>query len=119
MKPLRASDHVSEKDYVDHAQYATYFSDNSNEATWNNVEGLSLSPYYFDIYTKLTFLGNNVKAEAKGWVPLPLQAWFWIPLVAFMILTAFCLEMALYYSNLFDGKSFISGWAFSFIADVA
>lgn len=111
---MRASTHVSEKDYVDDAQYATYPSGNNNEAVWNNIEGLTLSCYCFDICTKSAFLGSNANAEkiADGWIPLPLRIWFWIPLVAFMVLTAIGLEVALYYSNKFDGNSFISTWIF-------
>jgi hypothetical protein len=103
---VRASTDVSQKDYVDHAQYATYPSGNNVEAAWNNVEGLSLSHYYFGIRANSTFLGSNANAGkiAEGWVPLPLRAWFWIPLVVFMVLTAIGLEMALAYSNKVDGR---------------
>lgn len=38
---------------------------------------------------------NAVKL-AKGWVPVPLRAYFWIPLVISMILLAIGLEIALH-----------------------
>jgi hypothetical protein len=40
---------------------------------------------------------------AKGWVPVPLRSWFWIPLVTFMVLLAMGLELALYFSNKNEG----------------
>jgi len=44
---------------------------------------------------------------AKGWVPIPLRAWFWIPLVIMMFLLVIGLEIALHKSNV------NSGWASS------
>lgn len=57
-------------------------------------------------YTQLAFLGTDIKGHkiVKGWVPIPLRAWFWIPLVAFMVLTSIGLEIALYHSKKYDGN---------------
>jgi hypothetical protein len=71
---------------ADDAQYATYHS-NVNEEGWNNVHGAH----------------KQAVKLAKGWVPVPLRAWFWIPLVTFMILLAIGLEIAVRYSNQYDG----------------
>jgi len=35
----------------------------------------------------------------RGWTPLPLQTYFWVPLVTFMALLAIGLEIALHFSN--------------------
>jgi hypothetical protein len=85
--PARASAHASEKGSVDHAPYVTYPTGNGSEAAWTNVEGRN----------------TNAEKFAQGWVPLPLRAWFWIPFMAFMILTAIGLEIALFYSNQLTG----------------
>lgn len=50
---------------------------------------------------------------ANGWVPEPLHAWFWIPLVTFMTLSAIGLEIALHDSNV------NSGWATFYSMNVA
>lgn len=106
--PPGPSVHILDKDDAYHSQYATYPS-GDKEAAWNNVEGLSHVHFHINIHTKWAILGTDVKAHqfAKGWVPMPLRAWFWIPLVIFMILTAVGLEIALYYSKKLEGKSFI------------
>jgi hypothetical protein len=41
---------------------------------------------------------------ARGWTPVPLRLWFWIPLVTFMILLALGLEIALHFSNKQQGR---------------
>jgi len=52
--------------------------------------------------------GADKRAKlAKGWVPIPLRAWFWIPLVIMMFLLVIGLEIALHKSNV------NSGWASS------
>jgi hypothetical protein len=48
---------------------------------------------------------RNHTRLANGWVPEPLHAWFWIPLVTFMILSAIGLEIALHDSNVNSGGS--------------
>ena len=50
-------------------------------------------------------LAGNHARLAQGWLPEPLRARFWIPLVAFMILSAIGLEIALHYCNLNLGGS--------------
>jgi hypothetical protein len=78
---------------------------------------LFLAPTHFDTCAKSSiYLGTYAKVNkiAKGWVPLPLRAWFWIPLVAFMVLTAVGLEIALAYSRKNDGKLHQVGSLFIF-----
>jgi len=62
---------------------------NANEEGWNGIH-----------------TANKQGAKlVKGWVPIPLRLWFWIPLVTVMILLAIGLEIALHRSNV------NSGWA--------
>jgi hypothetical protein len=61
-------------------------------------------PYRCNGIAKSGFPGIDVREHgAKGWVPVPLRSWFWIPLVTFMVLLAMGLELALYFSNKNEG----------------
>ena len=90
---------------VDNAPFITYGPD-ANEEGWNNLQGLHCRCCYMYVCSS-TFLGADKKAVklGKGWVPVPLRAWFWIPLVGFMIILSIGLEFALYYSKQRDGES--------------
>jgi hypothetical protein len=77
-----------------HVQYATHHLDEKVEDWSPGV----------DVGT------HDTTHDKKGWVPIPLRAWFWIPLVTFMILLAIGLEVALNFSN----KN--QGWATSAVA---
>jgi len=85
MLSASSSQRLLDKTDADDAQYATYRSNINEEGAEKRV-------------IKLT----------KGWVPVPLRAWFWIPLVTIMILLAIGLEIALLYSNQNSGWSTFS-----------
>jgi len=42
---------------------------------------------------------SNLDSSDKGWIPIPLRNWFWIPLVLFLVAGAGGLETALYFSK--------------------
>lgn len=66
------------EDEVDHVQYATYRDGPTN---------------------KSIMYPSNVESSDKGWIPIPLRNWFWIPLVLFLVAGAGGLETALYFSK--------------------
>ncbi|KAF8962330.1 hypothetical protein BDZ97DRAFT_1122718 [Flammula alnicola] len=42
---------------------------------------------------------SPISRDSKTWIPLPLQPYFWIPLIAFLVAAAISLEVALHFSN--------------------
>lgn len=66
---------------------------------WTTVK-VCLYPYCCNGITKSDFPGIDVREHgAKGWVPVPLRSWFWIPFITLMVLLAMGLELALYFTN--------------------
>lgn len=82
---------------------------------WTTVK-VCLYPYCCNGITKSDFPGIDVREHgAKGWVPVPLRSWFWIPFITLIVLLAMGLELALYFTNKNEGGcatrlSFRSYW---------
>lgn len=78
LNPSSSSTQMLLEDEVGHVQYATYRDGPINKSI--------MSP-------------SNLESSDRGWIPIPLRSWFWIPLVLFLIAGAGGLETALYFSK--------------------